>query len=254
VFLLTLREVTVRYKQTLLGAAWAILHPVMATGMFTILFAILMGRTRMPSIPGVPYFVSTLAAMLPWQLFAHSMTSSGHSLVKHHKLITKVYFPRLVAPLSASLAGLVDFLVSSLVLVVAMVWCQLPVTLNVLALPVFVLLAVVASLAIGLWLSALNAMYRDFQHLLPFFVQIGMIATPVVYPFSRVREALPNWALSIYCLNPMVGVVEGFRWALFGTSELPAWPLAASALVAVCLLITGALFFRRLERTFADVI
>lgn len=254
IYFLTMREVSVRYKQTVLGAAWAILHPVMSAGIFTALFAILMGRGRMPSIPGVPYFVSTLAVMLPWQLFAHSMSSAGNSLVKHQRLVTKVYFPRLVVPLAASLAGFADFCVASLVVVGAMAYCRLPVTLNVLWLPLFILLAVLASLAIGLWLSALNAMYRDFQHILPFLVQIGMFATPVIYSIDKVRQNAPDWAFALYCLNPMVGVVEGVRWALFGSSPPTGMMLASSILVSGVLFVTGALYFRRMERTFADVV
>jgi lipopolysaccharide transport system permease protein len=254
IYFLTMREVSVRYKQTILGAAWAILHPVMSAGIFTALFAILMGRGRMPSIPGVPYFVSTLAVMLPWQLFAHSMNSSGQSLVKHHRLVTKVYFPRLVVPLSASLAGFADFCVASIVVVGAMLYCRIPVTLNVAWLPLFILLAITASLAIGLWLSALNAMYRDFQHIIPFLVQVGMFATPVIYSIDRVRENVPNWVFQIYCLNPMVGVVEGVRWALFNTAPPTGLMLVSSILVTGVLFITGALYFRRMERTFADVV
>lgn len=254
VYFLTMREVSVRYKQTILGAAWAILHPVMSAGIFTALFAILMGRGRMPSIPGVPYFVATLAVMLPWQLFAHSMTSSGQSLVKHHRLVTKVYFPRLVVPLSASLAGVADFCVASTVVAGAMIYCRIPVTLNIVWLPLFVLLALAASLAAGLWLSALNAMYRDFQHILPFLVQVGMFATPVIYSIDKVREYLPIWAFNLYCLNPMVGVVEGIRWSLFDTAPPSPWMLLASILVTGVLFVSGALYFRRMERTFADVV
>lgn len=254
IYFLTMREISVRYKQTVLGAAWAILHPVMSAGIFTALFAMLKGSGRMPSIPGVPYFVSTLAVMLPWQLFAHSMSSSGGSLVKHQRLVTKVYFPRLIVPLTASLAGFADFCVASLVVAGAMVYCQLPVSLNIVWLPLFILLAILASLAIGLWLSALNAIYRDFQHILPFLTQIGMFATPVVYSVDIVRDKVPGWAFQLYCLNPMVGVVEGVRWSLFQSPAPTGTMLASSLLVTGVLLITGALYFRRMERTFADVV
>jgi len=254
IYFLTMREVSVRYKQTVLGAAWAILHPVMSAGIFTALFAILMGRGGMPSIPGVPYFVSTLAVMLPWQLFAHSMSSSGQSLVKHQRLVTKVYFPRLVVPLSASLAGVADFCVASSVVIGAMIYCRIPVTLNVVWLPLFIALAIVASLAAGLWLSALNAMYRDFQYILPFLVQVGMFATPVIYPLDRVQKSVPAWLFQVYCLNPMVAVVEGVRWALFDTVPPTPLMLVSSVLVTSVMLVTGALYFRRMERSFADVV
>lgn len=254
VYFLTMREISVRYKQTILGVGWALLQPVLTTGIFTVLFGILLGRGRMPSVPGVPYFVSTLAVMLPWQLFAHSMNSSGQSLVKHQRLITKVYFPRLAVPLSASLAGLADFCVASVFLIGAMVYFQIAPGMNVVWLPCFVLLALLASLAVGLWMSALNAMYRDFQHILPFLVQVGMFATPVVYSIGKVRDYLPAWAFNLYCLNPMVGVVEGIRWSLFRAADPPGISLVWSVAVTAVLFVTGALYFRRMERTFADVV
>jgi lipopolysaccharide transport system permease protein len=227
----------------------------MSAGIFTALFAVLLGTRRTTiSIPGVPYFVSTLAVMLPWQLFAHSMTSSGQSLVKHQRLVTKVYFPRLIVPLSASLAGVADFCVASTVVVGAMIYCRIPVTLNIVWLPLFILLALAASLAAGLWLSALNAMYRDFQHILPFLVQVGMFATPVIYSIDKVRDYLPTWAFRLYCLNPMVGVIEGIRWALFSAAPPSRSMLLASVLITAALFVSGALYFRRMERTFADVV
>lgn len=253
-YFLTLRDITIRYKQTVLGVGWAVIRPVMTAGVFTVLFAALFGKGRLPSIPGVPYFVSTLAAMLPWQLFAGSMSGAGNSLVKHQRLITKVYFPRLIAPLSSSLAGLADFGVAFVVLIAAMLWNGLPIPLTALAVPLLVLLALAASLAVGLWLSALNAIYRDVSHVLPFLTQMGMFATPILYSTDRVRGAVPGWAFQLYCLNPMVGVVEGFRWALFGKTELQLLPLVISVLVTVVLLISGAMYFRRMERTFADVV
>jgi lipopolysaccharide transport system permease protein len=254
IYFLTMREVSVRHKQTILGPIWAVLHPVLTAGVFTALFAMLFGRGRTPTIPGVPYFVATLAVMLPWQLFAHSMNSSGNSLVKHQRLITKVYFPRLVVPLSASLAGLADFCVASVVVVGAFLYCGIPVTQHIVWLPLFILLAVFASLAVGLWLSALNAIYRDIQHVLPFLVQIGMLVTPVIYAIDKPRDALPGWAFNLYCLNPMVGVVEGVRWSLFSAADPPGMPLVWSVLVTVVLFVTGAMYFRRMERTFADVV
>jgi len=255
VYFLTMREVSVRYKQTILGAAWAVLHPVMTAGIFTVLFAMLLGRgNKSLAIPGVPYFVSTLAVMLPWQLFAGALGNSGQSLVRHQRLVTKVYFPRLVAPLSACLAGLADFSVASTVVAGAMIYFRIPVTINVVWLPALVLLALVASLAAGLWFSALNAMYRDVQYILPFIVQVGLFVTPVLYSMEKVQSYLPGWALQLYCLNPMVGVIEGIRWALFDLGPFPLTPLLWSLFTTSGLLVSGALYFRRMERTFADVV
>lgn len=251
---LTWREIKVRYKQTILGAAWAILQPLMTTGVFAVLFGLLMGRGKEPTIPGVPYVVSTFCAMLPWQLFAHSLSQSGMSLLMHQHMITKIYFPRLILPFSAVLAALVDFGVGLLALVGLMLWYGVIPGWAIVTLPLFMLLAVTASLAAGLWLSALSAIYRDFRYVIPFLAQFGMFVSPVVYTTARLQGKLPDWALFLYSLNPMVGVIEGFRWALLGSAAPPAPVLAASVAMTFVCLVAAMFYFRRMERTFADVI
>ena len=245
-YFLAWRDVKVRYKQTALGAAWAILQPVFAMVVFSIVFG------RLAKIPsdGVPYPIFAYCALLPWQFFAHALTESGNSLVANERLITKVYFPRLVIPLSSLLAGLVDFAIASLVLLGMMVYYGIVPTAAVLTLPFFLLLAVATSLGVGLWLSALNVQYRDVRYTLPFLTQFWLFATPVAYPASLVPEP---WR-ALVGLNPMAGVVEGFRWALLGTAKAPGSVLAVSCAVVVVLLISGLYYFRRMERFFADVV
>ncbi len=253
-FFFTWRDIKVRYKQTILGATWAVIQPLMTTGIFSVLFALLMGKGNEPTVPGVPYPLSTFCAMLPWQLFAFSLTQSGNSLITSQNLITKVYFPRLVIPLSAVLSGLVDFAVAFAVLIAGLLWYEVQVDLSLLMLPAFILMALGASVAVGLWLAALTAIYRDFRYIIPFIVQVGMFASPVVYSTDSVKSKLPDWAFQLYSLNPMVGVIEGFRWSLLGTGDPPGLPVAFSALMTTLLFVSGLLYFRRMERTFADVV
>jgi lipopolysaccharide transport system permease protein len=253
-FALTWREITIRYKQTILGATWAIIQPLMTTGVFAVLFGLLMGRGKEPTVPGIPYVVSTFCAMLPWQLFAHSLNQSGMSLVTHNHMISKIYFPRLILPFSAVLAALVDFAVGLVALVGLMFWYGVSPSWSALLLPLFMLLAVTASLAAGLWLSALTAIYRDFRYVIPFIAQFGMFVSPVVYAASSLQGRLPDWALVLYGLNPMVSVIEGFRWALLGTASPPGLMFLASLAMTFVFLVGGMFYFRRMERTFADVI
>jgi lipopolysaccharide transport system permease protein len=242
---LAMRDLRVRYKQSLLGAAWAVIQPLVTMVVFTLLFGLLLGRDRMPGMDGVPYAVSTYCALVPWQLFAASLASSGDSLVANQHVITKVYFPRLVAPIAR---------LAFAVLLGMMLWFGLVPGWEVLALPFFSLLAVAAALAVSLWLSAINAIYRDIRHTLPFLTQIWMFATPVVYSTAKVVGDQPDWVRFVYGLNPMAGVVEGFRWALLGGAN-PPWPaLVSSVVVVAVLLVGGAFFFRRMERTFADLV
>lgn len=248
-YMLSAREIQVRYKQTILGAAWAILQPLMTTGIFAVLFALLMGKGNEPTVPGVPYVVSTFCAMLPWQLFSSSLTQSSGSLVANARLLTKVYFPRLVLPLAAVLSALADFAVGLVALLLLMLALGVGFSVKVLALPVFVLVVLCAALAAGLTLSALSAMYRDFRYLVPVIVQVGLFASPVVYTSASLK--LPAWAEAVYSLNPMVGAIEGFRWALLGGALPTLWPSITATIV---LLIVGAFSFRRMEREFADVI
>jgi lipopolysaccharide transport system permease protein len=245
-YFLVWRDVKVRYKQTVLGAAWAILQPVMAMVVFSIFF----GRfAKMPS-DGVPYPVFAFAALLPWQLFAYALSESANSLVGSQNLITKVYFPRLIVPLASVLAGLVDFAVAVIVLLGLMWHYGIVPTRAVVLLPLFVALALATALAVGLWLSSLNVKYRDVRHTIPFLTQFWLFATPVAYPTSIVPE---RWR-ALLGLNPMAGVVEGFRWALLGKAEGPGPLLAVSVIVVALMLVGGLMYFRQTERTFADLV
>ena len=252
--LLAWRQITVRYKQTILGATWAVIQPLMTTGLFAGLFALLMGRGNEPTVPGVPYIVSTFCAMLPWQLFGNSVSQAGNSLIMNRPMIQKIYFPRLILPFSSVLATLVDFAVALVALVVLMLCYGVVPSWAVVTLPLFIALAVIASLAVSLWLSALSAVYRDFRYVIPFIVQLGMFASPVVYATASIRDKLPDWAFILYGLNPMAGVIEGFRWALLGTSDPPGLLLGLSAAMTALILLAAMYYFRRMERTFADVI
>ncbi|MDQ2809004.1 MAG: ABC transporter permease [Chloroflexota bacterium] len=245
-YLLTWRDIKVRYKQTVLGGAWAILQPVL----LMIVFSLFFGKLLNAPSDGIPYPVFTFCALLPWQLFAYALTQSGNSLVANQQLITKVYFPRLIIPIAAVLSGLVDFAIAFVVLLGLMLWYGIVPTVAVLTLPLFVLLAVATALAVGLWLSALNVQYRDVRHTIPFLTQFWMFATPIAYAASIVPA---QWRV-LYGLNPMVGVVEGFRWALLGQSSGPGPLLLVSIIVVGGLLVGGLLYFRRVEDTFADVV
>jgi lipopolysaccharide transport system permease protein len=245
-YFLIWRDVKVRYKQTALGAAWAILQPLFTMIVFTIFF----GRLAKVPSDGIPYPVFCFCALLPWQLFSRALTESGNSLVANQNLITKVYFPRLIIPLAAILGGLVDFGISFVVLLAMMFYYGIIPNVAVLALPLFLLLAIITALAVGLWLSALNVNYRDVKHTIPFLVQFWLFATPIAYPSSLVPE---QWRL-LYGLNPMVGVVEGFRWALLGKGG-GVGPLVLVSVIAVVVLLAGGLmYFKHMEKTFADVV
>jgi lipopolysaccharide transport system permease protein len=245
-YFLVWRDVKVRYKQTALGALWAILQPVMTMIVFSIFF----GRfAKIPS-DGVPYPVFAFAALLPWQLFAYALSESSNSLVSNQNLITKVYFPRLVIPISAVLAGLVDFGIAFVILLAMMRYYGIVPTAAIALLPLFVLLAITTALAVGLWLSSLNVKYRDVRYTIPFLTQIWMFATPVAYPSSLVPK---QWR-ALLGLNPMAGVVEAFRWALLGNAHSPGPLLAVSVAAVVILLVGGLIYFRRTESTFADVV
>ncbi len=244
-FFLTWRDISVRYKQTALGAAWAILQPVFTMIVFSIFFGHL---AKIPS-DGVPYPVFTFCALLPWTYFAYALGESSNSLVGNANLISKVYFPRLVIPMAATLAGLVDFAIAFVVLLGLMVWYHIVPTLAILLLPAFLLLAIATALAVGLWLSALNVRYRDVRYTIPFLIQIWLFATPVAYPSSLLHGV---WR-TLYGINPMAGVVDGFRWALLGTAA-PGATLLVSVGMVLVLLFGGLMYFRRMEQTFADIV
>jgi lipopolysaccharide transport system permease protein len=245
-YFLVWRDIKVRYKQTILGAAWAIIQPFFSMVVFSLFFGKL---ARMPS-DGIPYPIFAYAGLVPWTFFANGLSQSANSLVDSANLIRKIYFPRLTIPIANVLAGLVDFFLAFLVLLAMMAWYRIYPTERLIWLPLFLLLALVTALAVGLWLSVLNVEYRDVRYTVPFITQFWMFATPIVYPSSLLNEP---WR-TIYGLNPMVGVVEGFRWALLGTKTAPGPTIMVSAAASLLLLIGGAFYFRRMEKTFADVV
>jgi lipopolysaccharide transport system permease protein len=245
-YFLSWRDIKVRYKQTALGAAWAIIQPFFTMVVFSLFFGKLAG---IPS-DGVPYPLFCFAALVPWSFFSNGLNQSSNSLVGSSNLITKVYFPRLVIPLASVICGTLDFLISFIVLLGLMAFYGITPTMNVFWLPFLLMLAFVTALGVGMWLSALNVQFRDVRYVVPFLTQLWLFATPIAYPSSL----LPGQWRTIYGLNPMVGVVEGFRWALLGTNTAPGPVIIASSLAALAILVGGAFYFRRMEKTFADVV
>jgi lipopolysaccharide transport system permease protein len=244
-YFLMWRDVKVRYKQTLLGAAWAVIQPLFAMAIFTLFFGRLAG---VPS-DGIPYPIFAYAGLLPWMFFSNAVTNSGNSLVGSSNLITKVYFPRMIIPAAAAGAGLVDFAIALLILVVLMIYYSIGATWNLLMFPALVFLTLLLALGVGMLMSGLNVKYRDIRHALPFVIQLWMFATPIVYPASLVPA---KWRL-VYALNPLTGIIEGYRCSLFGTNF--DWPsLATSAGITLAILIYSAYSFRRMEKSFADVV
>jgi lipopolysaccharide transport system permease protein len=245
-YFLAWKDFKIRYTQTVLGAGWAILQPTLTMIVFTVFFGRLGG---LPS-DGVPYPVFTYAALLPWMLFAYVLTQASLSVVTHQELVTKVYFPRLLVVLAPIGVALVDFGLAFAVLLVLMAWYGIAPGPGVLAVPAFVALAAFAAVAVGVWLAALNVRYRDVRHVIPFVVNVWLFASPVAYPASVVPE---RWRW-LYGLNPMTGVIEGFRWALVGGAGVPVTLVAVSVAVTLVLFVAGVAYFGRLERTFADVV
>lgn len=245
-YFLAWREVKVRYKQTLLGASWALLQPLFTMIIFTLFF----GRLGHVPSDGFPYPLFVFTALVPWMFFSNGLTLASNSLVNNAQLVTKIYFPRILVPMAAVLGGLVDFLLAFVLLMGIVCWYGVKIHSAILWMPLFLVLAFVSSLAAGLWLSALNVEYRDIRHTVPFLVQMWMFATPIAYSSSRIKEP---WH-TLYAINPMVGVVEGFRWAILGGRTRPGLTLLVSSVIAVIALVTGALFFRRIEKRFADLI
>jgi lipopolysaccharide transport system permease protein len=245
-YFLAWRDIKVRYKQTALGAAWAVLQPLLSMALFSLIFGRFLG---LPS-GGVPYPIFTYTGLLPWQLFAFALAHSSESLVADRNLITKVYFPRLIVPLSSVAAGLMDFAISSVILLAMMLIYRIPITSRILALPLFVLLALLTAMGVGLWFSALNVKYRDVRYTLPFLTQFWFYATPIAYSIEIVP---PQWRF-LYSLNPMTGVVEGFRWALLGTDYTVGPVVLISSVMVILIFLGGLVYFKRMEDQFADLI
>lgn len=274
-FFLTWRDIKVRYKQTVIGIGWAILQPVLSMVVFSVFFG---GLAGIKPDSGIPYPVFSLTALVPWTLFSEGLARSGNSLIASTNLLKKIYFPRLIIPLSAILSAMVDFVLSFIVLIVIIIFylviqtstsntqalfdsvsfiqtvsigSNIQISWNIIWLPLFVLLALMASFGMGLWLSAMNVQFRDVKYVIPFLIQIWLFITPIVYPSSLIQN--PTLRL-IYGINPMTGVIEGFRWALLGSDTQPGPIILVSTLTTVVLLVGGMFYFRRMEKTFADVV
>lgn len=246
-YFLTWRDIKVRYKQTVLGASWAILQPFLTMIVFSLFFG------RLAEIPseGVPYPIFSYAALVPWTFFAGGLTNSSNSLVANSNMIKKIYFPRLIIPISSIVSGVVDFLLAFVVLILMMFAYGIAPTPNIIWLPFLLLLALITSLGVGLWLSAMNVQFRDVRYAVPFLVQFWLFITPIAYPSSLIENPTLR---AIYSLNPMVGVVEGFRWALLNTETAPGPMVFVSSVAALVIFISGLYYFRRMEKSFADVV
>ncbi|AFY40826.1 ABC transporter permease [Nostoc sp. PCC 7107] len=245
-YFLAWRDILVRYKQTVVGLAWALIRPFLTMVVFTVVFGNL---AKLPS--SVPYPILVFAAMLPWQFFANSLSDCSNSLIGNANLISKVYFPRLIVPLSSVIVSFVDFMISGIILLALMAWYNFVPDWRILTLPLFIAIAFAASSGVGLWFAALNVEYRDFRYIVPFIVQFGLYVSPVGFSSNLVPE---KWRL-LYSLNPMVGVIDGFRWAILGGDAKIYWPgFTLSLALVLLLLLSGIWYFRKVERTFADVI
>ncbi|MBW4568753.1 MAG: ABC transporter permease [Tolypothrix carrinoi HA7290-LM1] len=246
-YFLAWRDILVRYKQTAIGMAWALIRPFLTMVVFTVVFG---NIAKLPS-EGVPYPILVFAALLPWQFFSTALAECSNSLISNANLISKVYFPRLIVPISAVIVSFVDFMVSGMILLGLMAWYNFVPSWRILTLPLFIGIAFAASIGVGLWLAALNVEYRDFRYIVPFIVQFGLYISPVGFSSNRVPE---QWRL-LYSLNPMVGVIDGFRWAILGgTSKIYMPGFMLSVGLVFFLLVSGIWYFRKMERTFADVI
>jgi lipopolysaccharide transport system permease protein len=245
-YFLVWRDVKVRYKQTVIGIVWAILQPFLMMVIFTLFFSRALGLTS----EGVPYPIFTFSGLLPWQLFSFSLTMAGTSLVSNERLVSKVYFPKLIIPTAAALTGMVDFMIAFVLLIGMMFFYGIVPTLAVFTLPLFVILAMMTSLGLSYWLSALDVQYRDIRYTIPFLTQIWMFATPIFYS----SDIVPEHLRLLYNLNPMVGVVNGFRWALLGRAAPPAALLIISVIAVIVLFVSGLYYFRRTEKYIADVV
>ena len=246
-YFLAWRDILVRYKQTVIGIAWSVVRPLLTMVVFTIIFGKL---AKFPS-EGVPYPILVFAAMLPWQFFSNGLSESSNSLIANANMLTKVYFPRLIVPVSTIIVSLVDFLISFAILIVLMIWFKFVPTVNIIVLPVFLCLLLFFTLGAGMWLSALNVKYRDFRYVVPFIIQFGLYISPVGFSSSVVPS---QWRL-LYYINPMVGIIDGFRWAILGRSANLYWPgFILSIFLTLMIFLFGLIYFRKTERTFADII
>jgi lipopolysaccharide transport system permease protein len=257
-WILAARDVKVRYKQSVLGILWAIIPPIFNMLIFTFIFTVLLNVGKDKISNGLPYQLFIFVGMVPWQLFSNSLSSMGNSMVGSQQLITKIYFPRLVIPLSSILSSLLDFAIAMVILVCIMVYYHSSIHIGwpILTLPFFILLAILSAMSIGIWLSALNVEYRDIRYVIPVMIQFWMYASPVIYSSSRVfdNQKLPPVLRHLYSLNPMVGVLDGFRWSLLGQESAPGYALVISVVSVVVMTIGGLFYFRRMERTFADMV
>ncbi len=246
IYFMIWRDIKVRYKQTMLGAAWAIIQPVLTMLVFTFIF----GKVAKLPTDGIPYPIFSYTALLPWGLFTTALNTASRSLTSNQNMVTKTYFPRLVLPLASVLGGLVDFVIAFAILIVLMIYYKVTPTAAIWTLPLFLLLTVITALGVALWLSAINVQYRDVNYVLPFLTQFWLFITPVAYSAKLVSE---KWSI-VYSINPMAGVVNGFRWALLGTDTGPNLNMIVSICVALLFLISGLFYFRSMEKTFADTI
>lgn len=247
--ILAYRDLRVRYAQTFLGLAWAFLQPAATLLIFTVVF----GRAVKVDTGGIPYPVFAITGMTAWSYFSFVLNQSGNSIIGAQEVVKKIYFPRLVIPLSKAVVGFVDFLMAFAILVALMVVYRVMPSANLVFLPVFIVLTVVSSLAVGIWLSALTIRYRDFQHVVPFLVQFGLYATPIAYPSETIIDNLPRWGTVLYYLNPMAGVVEGFRWSVLGGAPPNAFAYLSFGMMAL-LFVTALVYFKRVERVMADIV
>ncbi|OQY27196.1 MAG: phosphate ABC transporter permease [Candidatus Cloacimonetes bacterium 4572_55] len=245
-YFFTWRDIKVRYKQTVLGAAWAVIQPFFTMIVFSLFFGKL---AKIPS-DNIPYPIFSYAALVPWSFFSNSLTHGSNSLVENANLIKKIYFPRLLVPTSSVISGIVDFILAFIVLLLMMMFFRITPTIHVVWLPFLLLLAFATSLGVGLWLSAMNVQFRDVRYVIPFLTQFWLFITPIAYPSSLLPEP---WR-TLYAINPMAGVVEGFRWALLGADTAPGMMIVISSIVSGVILVSGAYYFRRMERSFADVV
>lgn len=247
-YFLAWRDIKVRYKQAMMGVAWAVFQPLITM----IIFSLLFGRlAKMPS-DGIPYPVFVFLGLLPWQYFSSVITQSSASLVAEKNLITKIYFPRIILPASSALSCFVDFAIAFIMLAGIMIWYKVQITLSIFFVPILVSLIILNAVGFGLWLSALNVRYRDIQYVVPFMIQIGMFVTPVIYPLSMASDK--SWIKFLLMLNPMTGVIEAFRACVVGTLEIPWQALGVSSAVGLFIFITGAMYFKKVERFFADIV